>query len=386
MVICLIAGPGLSTNAVLTLLALGHCLLLAVACTVFGGYKTIVNRLMAFALLAEAVRLVAVFLYIRTDGEPGSIVEYLMLARVVLAPTLYLYTRALTEGEFQLRAGHLVHALPLLVSDLVLFWNHQTGDISRTQMTLFQALMTAGTFLVYGALSLRVIARYRDRLRETFSDIDRHQLNWLQLAQWYLVIIGLGYVGAGVLYALGMGSMQTDAALMISILTTTTFIYILSIAGLLYFRQLAQRGEQTPADELHEDEVSDSAQNEKYSTGLTSDEVSHYFGLLEGLMNSERPYLEHKVKLADVGGMLGLHPQQISQIINQGAGVPFHDFINEYRVHYAEEMLQQQPDKIQRITDLYEDCGFSSQSTFYKHFKRVTGHTPRQYIENLAPS
>ena len=40
----------MSTSAVLALLALGHCLLLALACILYGGYKTIANRLMAFLL------------------------------------------------------------------------------------------------------------------------------------------------------------------------------------------------------------------------------------------------------------------------------------------------------------------------------------------------
>ena len=359
-------------------------MLLAAACTLFGGYKIIVNRLMAFALLAEAVRLLAVFLFIRADGAPGYVVEYLMLARVVLAPTLYLYTQALTQGDFRIRPVHFLHALPLLVSDLVLFWNHQGGDVSRSGMIQFQAMMTAATFLVYGTLSLRLIARYRERLRENFSELELHNLQWLKLAQGYLIIIGLGYIGAGALYAMGLSTMQTSGALMISILTTTLFIYILSIAGLVHFRQLAQEGEQTAADEIHRVQAANDPQPQKYSTGMTHKEVSHYLGLLNDLMASERPYLEHKLKLADVGGILGLHPQQISQIINQGAGMPFHDYINDYRVRHAQDLLQHSPGKVARVNDLYEECGFSSQSTFYKHFKRVTGKTPRQYMDTLA--
>ena len=59
-----------------------------------------------------------------------------------------------------------------------------------------------------------------------------------------------------------------------------------------------------------------------------------------------------------------------------GMGLP--DYISQYRVRRAEEMLIGSQDSIQRIA---EACGFLNINTFIRVFKKLNGITPGQFRE-----
>lgn len=373
----------MSTAATLTLLAMTHCLLLAIGSTLYGGYKTIANRLMAFILLAEGARLFAIFLFIKADHYPSNAVEYLMVIRVMLAPTLFLYTQALTESNFKLAPRHFLHMIPWALSVSLVIWNNHTASpIDRMTMTMIQTYITSSTFIVYGWLAVRRINRYQQTIEQHFSNIERQKLNWLKIAQYYLIFIGLGYIVTGANLAMGTALLSPGQILLVSIITTTFFIYLLSITSILHFRILDQQGEQTAADEVSE--IRQGNAPEKYQSGMTQDEVEHFLSLLNQWISEDKPYLEHRLKLSDVANAMGLHPQQISQVINQGTGMNFHDYINSYRIEHALGVIAADKTTGHRVNTLYEDCGFSSQSTFYKYFKKATGTTPKQYMLSAA--
>ena len=74
--------------------------------------------------------------------------------------------------------------------------------------------------------------------------------------------------------------------------------------------------------------------------------------------------------------MIGIPTHHLSQIINQQADQNFFEYVNGYRVSSAKELLQTGD---RSMTAIAFDAGFNSQSAFYRHFKRITGQTPRQF-------
>jgi len=57
----------------------------------------------------------------------------------------------------------------------------------------------------------------------------------------------------------------------------------------------------------------------------------------------------------------------------------FSQFVNTYRVHYAQELLRRQPDM--KMTFVAIDSGFSTETSFFRNFKTVTGMTPREWLQ-----
>ncbi|KAB2844021.1 MAG: AraC family transcriptional regulator, partial [Melioribacteraceae bacterium] len=74
---------------------------------------------------------------------------------------------------------------------------------------------------------------------------------------------------------------------------------------------------------------------------------------------------------------LNIHPNHLSQIINEKLGQNFFDFINSYRIKEAEKLLLKNGKKT--ILEIAFEVGFNSKSTFNAAFKKHTGVTPTAY-------
>lgn len=101
------------------------------------------------------------------------------------------------------------------------------------------------------------------------------------------------------------------------------------------------------------------------------------------LMEEKRLYLNPTLKMADIAVALGTSRTTISNCINSQRGCSFPQFVNTYRVAHAQELLRNQPDL--KITEVSMSSGFSSEASFYRIFKSITGTTPTDWrLDNKA--
>jgi AraC-like DNA-binding protein len=77
-----------------------------------------------------------------------------------------------------------------------------------------------------------------------------------------------------------------------------------------------------------------------------------------------------------------VRPQELSQVINSRSGGSFYDLINTYRIEAAKTLLRTEDGQRRKMLDIALSVGFSSQSTFYHQFKKLTGVTPSMYRES----
>jgi AraC-like DNA-binding protein len=115
------------------------------------------------------------------------------------------------------------------------------------------------------------------------------------------------------------------------------------------------------------------------SVSFPPEELSKWKVRLEKYMEEKKPFLELEYHLTDLSGALSLKPYQLSEILNQGVGVPFFDFINHYRVEEAKRRLRDPAFDHMKILAIAMDCGFNSKSSFNDTFRKMTGVTPSQY-------
>ena len=59
----------------------------------------------------------------------------------------------------------------------------------------------------------------------------------------------------------------------------------------------------------------------------------------------------------------------------------FNDFINYYRVLAVQEKLKGGEHKRQTLLGIAYDAGFNSKATFNRAFKKVTGLSPKEWLE-----
>lgn len=60
-------------------------------------------------------------------------------------------------------------------------------------------------------------------------------------------------------------------------------------------------------------------------------------------------------------------------------GLHLFDFVNEYRINYAKELLLDQKRQDLTVLEILYDAGFNSKSSFNTEFKKRTGVTPTEY-------
>ena len=89
-------------------------------------------------------------------------------------------------------------------------------------------------------------------------------------------------------------------------------------------------------------------------------------------------YTRKGLTIAELATTLGTNTKYISSCINTGAGCSFVDYVNGYRVRFAQKKLQETPQM--RLSDIADAAGFASESAFYRNFKAATGQTPAEWL------
>lgn len=105
---------------------------------------------------------------------------------------------------------------------------------------------------------------------------------------------------------------------------------------------------------------------------------------IEALMEEQHLYLNSDLKMGDVAAKLGVHQNEVSACINNCKGYSFSQFINGYRVTYAQQLLRDHPEK--KMAQVGLESGFANDTTFYRVFKSITGLTPSEWLSSVSES
>ncbi|NOW96120.1 ABC transporter permease [Mucilaginibacter sp. SG564] len=96
-----------------------------------------------------------------------------------------------------------------------------------------------------------------------------------------------------------------------------------------------------------------------------------------------RFYTDPDLALATLAVQLGIHPHELSKIMNLGLKKNFSDFINEFRVRETiRKMRDPAYDHLNLLGIAYES-GFNSKTTFNRVFREITGKTPLEYKKEV---
>ena len=126
----------------------------------------------------------------------------------------------------------------------------------------------------------------------------------------------------------------------------------------------------TEAAETGEEEE-EAEESDKANTG------TELMSQISQLMEQEQLYLDSDLKLADLATRLHTNRNAVSACINSQRGYSFSQFISNYRVEHAKQLLRQHPDM--KMTEVWMQSGFTTESSFFRAFKAATGLTPTEW-------
>lgn len=105
------------------------------------------------------------------------------------------------------------------------------------------------------------------------------------------------------------------------------------------------------------------------------------FTRITDLMEKEEWFRRKGLGVTDIATRLGSNTKYISTCINTQARCSFNEYLNGYRIRYAQHLLQEQPGL--RLSEVSEAAGFTSESAFYRNFKVLTGRTPAEWLAEM---
>ena len=102
---------------------------------------------------------------------------------------------------------------------------------------------------------------------------------------------------------------------------------------------------------------------------------------LQVLMTEKQLFKNPSLKLKTLAEELQISSHLLSQFLNDNLNRNFSEFINEYRVKSACQLLQEAPQFT--IEGIGKEVGFRSKASFYNAFKKQFGITPSQYAKQV---
>lgn len=94
----------------------------------------------------------------------------------------------------------------------------------------------------------------------------------------------------------------------------------------------------------------------------------------------EKNYL-YDITLSDAAKELNYHYNYLSKLINKIFKTSFSGLLNKYRIYAAQRAFLDSNDA---ITNVAGQCGYSSLRSFNRNFKKITGRTPTEYLEEIG--
>lgn len=96
-----------------------------------------------------------------------------------------------------------------------------------------------------------------------------------------------------------------------------------------------------------------------------------------------KQYLNKQISLNYVAAEFGINHRYLSHVINKHEQKDFANYINELRIHYIIDCLDNKPEYLKyKISYLADKCGFTSHSRFTLTFKKIIGESPSSYIND----
>ncbi len=142
------------------------------------------------------------------------------------------------------------------------------------------------------------------------------------------------------------------------------------------FQELVRQilGEETPFD----------FSKKKYKRpSLNTADSEKYHAQLLAIMATEKPYLQANLSLRELAQKMDIHPNNLSELLNEKMGKNFSGYINHYRVEWFKKIAKDPKNAHISLLGLAYESGFNSKTAFNTFFKKAVGMTPKQYVKGL---
>ncbi|KAA3632703.1 MAG: AraC family transcriptional regulator [Bacteroidetes bacterium] len=290
-------------------------------------------------------------------------------------PAFYLYIKSLTRPEFKLKWVQLLHLVPFLTFEVVGVVVPERASLvplfeysSNFIFNIFFIPVSLASWIGYNLASILLVHRFRKNLQNELSSISReNDLAWLL----FLIVFYVTFCVSA--YGLGLYSVLSERLLQMPFLfnyaVLLLLIYILSYYGLIQ------------KNIFHISDVVPKVTEKYQGSFLSSSKKKEIRTAILSFFDNEKPFLNPDLNLQVLSESLDYPKHHLTEVLNTAIGKNFFQFVNAYRVEAVKAALSKK-DNLYSIEAIGYDCGFSSKSSFFTVFKKMTGMTPLQYRQS----
>jgi AraC-like DNA-binding protein len=260
-------------------------------------------------------------------------------------PLIWMYTRALTDEQFQWTRRDWLHCLAPLLYYLIHFSVWRLPDAVKFPLleeTFWGVLLQQGLdALVYPLttwylwLAFQRFTRYRKLIEQEYANTGQMTLDWLRI---FLVAFA-GYLVIDFVFNLvalqysfwytGWYWLNLIRAVLLYYISATGWVFAQKSS--VQYEVLNQRTPTTVQTETAEPIAGKPV--------FSSEQLTQRRAQLLQWMDTKKPWLDPEITLSALAEQIDLNTSELSYLINSGFGQNFNDFINTYRVEEVKRKL-----------------------------------------------
>lgn len=311
-----------------------------------------------------------------------EIIPYIQLELLFgIGPSLYLYTKSVTDPSYKMLKWEIAHFAPVLLEFIYYRTSfYRKGAISLLESpksisnSVFIIEQWAGVIVtsIYIILALKLLFDYNKWVRNNYSNLNKRTLNWLvnpvitYASFWFLW------------HALRLGDMFLYAEMYRNVYFYPMFILLSAITCWIGFKGYLK----SQIDAIGFSHF-DKEKNTKINKVNIQPEIIEK---IIQAMEKDKLFLDPDLSMTLFANKLELNSRLLSQTINNELKINFHEFVNRYRVEEFKRRLKATDHRNFTLLGHAFESGFASKSTFNHIFKKHTLSTPKQYYSSLQDS
>ncbi|MGE8342108.1 MAG: helix-turn-helix domain-containing protein [Flavobacterium sp.] len=339
------------------------------------------NRLFALFFIFSAIDLSGFFIYLYTEDHRN--LEIFRATFCLLGmPSFYLYVLSVCYSDFRLKWKHAIHLLPFIVANVIFIpriykgieEGSFVGPLNQMSEIYFIQILIEFQYVFYIVSVFLILKKYKEIYLENYTNPSVSTYKWLfQMTCVFLVAHSIVLLKNILRYS-GFKEVFLWANVLVG--TIALFITCWFIMKALKYPELF-RGVNSKLvltkDILPEIDEKPEAVNQQ------NDLINTQISTLKQYMTEKEPFLDPSLTIQELANQISIPVRDLSILINHHIDQHFFDFVNEYRIQKAMQILRDQSKNQLTVLEILYEVGFNSKSSFNTSFKKYTNLTPTAY-------
>ncbi|MEO8235070.1 MAG: helix-turn-helix transcriptional regulator [Flavobacterium sp.] len=373
----------------ITLISIFVMLLLASFLLTVNTKNKLSNRLFASFLILTAFDLSSFFTdkYFETNL---NFEVFRMTASLLIMPIFYLYVKAVCHSDFKLKPKHLLLILPFAIANLIfiprfyLATTFENVHIYQHFKQLFEIrffyILAELQYFFYIILVFSSLKKYREIYLENYTNTNNSSYKWLfQMTVFFLIAHCIVFFKSIIRYT------NYSVFLNSSNLVIGTIALIISCWFVLKALNNPDLFKGLDSNMLLVNKILNtkvvSTENQLTETPKSAEIILQIEFIKKHVLEKES-YLDSSLTIQELSEQVHIPVRDLSILINHHMNQHFFDFINEFRIQKAMQILKDPSKKKYTVLEILYEVGFNSKSSFNTAFKKHTNQTPTEFRNN----